>query len=138
MKLSALMGDRLGRRRATRFTSRQRRPESPFRPLPPPTTWLPSALAGCVSVRWKDRGGPRPPARRRCVRDGRPYRERPCDGCENTSNFTYQEQPSGDLAPEPLQRLAQSLAFVTSGTNSRTRAQTVDRSNPFFLFDNAV
>lgn len=49
------------------------------------------------------------------------------------------EQPSGDLAPEPLQRLAQSLGLRhVRYQQPATRAQTVDRSNPFFLFDNAV
>ena len=49
------------------------------------------------------------------------------------------EQPPGDRVPEPLQRLARSVGLnQVRYPQPAGRANIVDRSNPFFVFDNAV
>ncbi len=49
------------------------------------------------------------------------------------------EQPAGDRAPEPLQRLAKSLGLrQVRYAQPSIRMDVVDRSNPFFAFDNAA
>ncbi|HNC83834.1 MAG TPA: 2Fe-2S iron-sulfur cluster-binding protein [Nitrospira sp.] len=49
------------------------------------------------------------------------------------------EQPAGDRVPEPLQALARSLGLThVRYLQPAGRVPVVDRSNPFFVFDNAV
>lgn len=49
------------------------------------------------------------------------------------------EQPAGDRVPEPLQALAGSYGLThVRYPQPASRAPVVDRSNPFFVFDNAV
>lgn len=49
------------------------------------------------------------------------------------------EQPPGDTVPEPLHRLAGSLGLgEVRYRQPAARANLVDRSNPFFVFDNNV
>ncbi|MCS6296648.1 MAG: formate dehydrogenase subunit alpha [Nitrospira sp.] len=49
------------------------------------------------------------------------------------------EQPPGDRVPEPLQRLARSVGLnQVRYPQPAGRANIVDRSNPFFVFDNTV
>ena len=63
-----------------------------------------------------------------------------CDGCRKHLLELYPIRATvGRSGAGPLQRLAQSLGLRhVRYQQPAGRAQTVDRSNPFFLFDNAV
>lgn len=57
----------------------------------------------------------------------------------NVLELYLSEQPAGGRHPEPLQRLAEGLGITqVRYRQPARREQVVDRSNPFFLFDNAI
>ncbi|MGZ9159360.1 MAG: 2Fe-2S iron-sulfur cluster-binding protein, partial [Nitrospira sp.] len=57
----------------------------------------------------------------------------------NIVELYLSEQPHGDRAPDALQRLAKTLGLrQVRYPQPSQRLDVVDRSNPFFTFDNAV